>query len=1617
MKFEFHLLPHNNIHQKEETPLDWKPMYSGSSKTLNFLCRNALYLLSFCIPVFLLCFLMSRYGFAPFGENNLFILEGSEYLSVYASFVEQLHSGNFSLLAQGGMIGSEYYSTLLFYLCSPIHLFLAVFPSAISVQLLCFSVVIRIGLSGVFMSLYLTNRLSGYRFSKYDFTSLLFSLGYSLSSYMLIQYNQFMFLDCAVLFPLLVLTYEHLWKKGTSTPFILLLSCMFFSNFYLTTIAFFFLFLHLLSREKGSFFDAYNTIALYIRSGIISAGISALTLIPGFYSLYHSNFSGSIWPEFTCISDWFSLFSRFMPNNYGSYVTSHHSGSNLYCGLFVIILLFFYLFDKKINFNRKLRNILYLTALFLFTNIFSLHYIAMLFTETDSVYNCFGFILCFFVLAIASDSFYNIKDIFFITTVISFSLPITLFLFSSLYAKEYSNKNSIFTSLIFFVIYSLLLVFYRINSIQRRIYLILLMLFCTGELFINANSSFSYIKLDTTTIADLSKSISTSQYMKPLNPFTMDLEHNPEFPFCSFISGNYNQPDEYTATLFEEQNEIATALGAHEPLFTKADLHITYKISENIRCHQTEDNIFTLKVIPDTPNAKTNNNHVYLTITPDKSGKLYLYTTKLSYIGYVTAGEPVEYMMTFPTSSNIHENYWVHGAYLNEDVLSSLTSSLKCDFTLKGGSTLNTYRLNVEVPENGNLLLNLPYSKWLRIKLNGTLLEQRKGPNHTICIPITAGSHSLEIQFCYIPFYIGLLLSILSILLYIPFRKKAAIIKSSKSKLLCFMYNHLTAICTFLIPSGILLMACIYTNLAPFGVDTFFKNDGSALTIPTFYQMREQIKNGSLFYSWTVGGGSNVFYTLPAMFLNFWICFIPKDSLLSVVTILEIVKIALCGSSAYLYFTRRSIGRRMHKQDYRILLFTTGYSLCSYMLNMRGFFSWVDILLLFPLILLAMDQLMLQKKKSLYILLLTLGILINYNITLYVCIFLVFTFFTYQFTSWKDFISKGIRFALSSILSAGMCFFVLFATYMGMQVSPYSDKDSVFPTFTFYQSFFDSIRQSFALSNPVIITTSDGAINLYCGVACLLLATLFVLYAKRNRNKYLKLIFMLFIFFSSNNNMLSYIWNGFHYQTKVPNRYSFLLIFLLIDISIEVLYQLKHLTTKKLLVASTLVICTISLTCIATTVPLRSCIATFALTVVFTLLLYFAGHKKENPLLWKRLFVSVAVLELLVNTLFTFSWASFSREDDINHNRSVTKFLKAEYLGDSLLDRVAYLGPVMTNQGMVNHVNYLNQFNSFLTVDQRNLGASLGYGVSNNLLTAANNLTPISNAITGVKYMVLDEYTLCDFIDLAHYTPIATYNTRTILKNQRALPISFFVPYESYVYTAEVEDAELFCNGFVSGFLEDSELFTDCTRIGNIEWDNSDEVNNYTLTIENGVKYQNVHFEPKKSGEYYYRTHEFFYLGYLKAGQAYDFTLEVTEDAAGVAYLYHDDIFQAFFDKASKHTMEITDYSDTSLNGSITLPKDGCIYFAIPYEKGWTAYVDGEKVNIGAFNNGTMFITATEGTHEICLDFEPVGFKTGVIVSLVFTGIYLLVITSELIQKRRSKKTASPDTNPDFLET
>lgn len=82
---------------------------------------------------------------------------------------------------------------------------------------------------------------------------------------------------------------------------------------------------------------------------------------------------------------------------------------------------------------------------------------------------------------------------------------------------------------------------------------------------------------------------------------------------------------------------------------------------------------------------------------------------------------------------------------------------------------------------------------------------------------------------------------------------------------------------------------------------------------------------------------------------------------------------------------------------------------------------------------------------------------------------------------------------------------------------------------------------------------------------------------------------------------------------------------------------------------------------------------------------------------------------------------------------------------------------------------------------------------------------------------------------------------------------------------------------------------------------------------------------------------------------------------------------------------------DSLVTGTAAVSEAGVLMIAIPYEDGWSAYVDGEKVEIYKVNYGFCGIELDAGEHEIEFRFDCPGFKMGVAASLISLAITIAI--------------------------
>lgn len=90
----------------------------------------------------------------------------------------------------------------------------------------------------------------------------------------------------------------------------------------------------------------------------------------------------------------------------------------------------------------------------------------------------------------------------------------------------------------------------------------------------------------------------------------------------------------------------------------------------------------------------------------------------------------------------------------------------------------------------------------------------------------------------------------------------------------------------------------------------------------------------------------------------------------------------------------------------------------------------------------------------------------------------------------------------------------------------------------------------------------------------------------------------------------------------------------------------------------------------------------------------------------------------------------------------------------------------------------------------------------------------------------------------------------------------------------------------------------------------------------------------------------------------------------------------------------------------ISLDEPKLVFFSVPYDKGFTAYVNGKQTEIECVSNGMMAVKVEAGNDTVIrFDYEVYGFKTGVIISVVGGVMFIAYIAlAKGVFKKKERK-------------
>lgn len=843
-----------------------------------------------------------------------------------------------------------------------------------------------------------------------------------------------------------------------------------------------------------------------------------------------------------------------------------------------------------------------------------------------------------------------------------------------------------------------------------------------------------------------------------------------------------------------------------------------------------------------------------------------------------------------------------------------------------------------------------------------------------------------------------------------------------------FFKTYWTYFVSFIIP--IIIMIGVYLSQG-----IYWNSDTSPLLGDGFHQyvifdiaLRNILHgNGSLFYTFTSGLGLN-FYALSSYYLGSFLSplvyFFDLTNMPDAVYLTTLLKFGLIGLSTYFSLNKlfQSIPNPLK------LALSTSYALMSFTVSQLEIKTWLDVFILIPLIITGLQILITKKKFLLYFTSLSILFIQNYYFGYMTALFLIFWYLCQISWDFKTRKSSFLDFIITSVLAGMASLILILPTLFDLQT--HGEKLTEVTKFQTESSWYlDLFAKQFIGSFD---TTKYGAIPMiFVGLLPFILTILF--FTMKSIKFHVKLIYAIFFAFliaSFYIEALDLFWQGMHTPNMFLHRYAWIFSTLLIYTAAEVLNRLKKIKVWNFLASIFLVV-----TGFLATIYLKShysfltdlnILLTLEFLVVYSLLLLAVIKKFISVNLFAILISLFIMVEMSLNASSQMDgiakeWGFVSRSA---YNRDIPAMESfSTYIGNQFT-RTEKLEIHTGNDSMKFNYNGISQFSSVRNRSASSTLDKLGFkssGTNLNLRYANNSI--LADSLFGIQYNISDSP-----IDKYGFKDIYQKDNLTLYENQFSLPIAFAsqsvyndVKFNEHTLDNQASFLNQLANVNFDYFspipYEKTENTDDLISVTSSS--NEDAAIQYQIEVpENSqvyLSFTNLHFSNDKqkkvdilvNGEKKIFTTDnafsFFNLGYTKEKKTFNIHVSFPGNSqvsfeSPTFYRLDTQTLTEAIQKIKEQPVTVST-SKNKVFATYDVQQDTSIFFTIPYDKGWSAYQDGKKIEIKQAQTGFMKVDVPKGKGTITLSFIPNGFITGAICFL--TSLLLFVIYNH---RRKSSK-------------
>ena len=598
------------------------------------------------------------------------------------------------------------------------------------------------------------------------------------------------------------------------------------------------------------------------------------------------------------------------------------------------------------------------------------------------------------------------------------------------------------------------------------------------------------------------------------------------------------------------------------------------------------------------------------------------------------------------------------------------------------------------------------------------------------------------------------------------------------------------------------------------------------------------------------------------------------------------------------------------------------------------------------------------------------------------------------------------------------------------------------------------------MSGGLTHSFKEGLPNLYCGVGTIILAFLFLTAKEvKLRDKLCSVALLLFFALSFIIRQLDYIWHGFHFTNMIPYRFSFLFSFVMLYMAYRAWLMRDNFKLWQFAIAGALALGIMMCSNERTDFVFLSFNLAFLLLYLGVFVYVLVERRLPAPeeeeidpeVLEKRrsnrsrqatwILTALMGFELVLNLVnfgvrFPATTVTNYPSGTVNSQSMFDYLDEREQIADFFRTEVTHAQTL--NDGALNGYNGISTFTSSANVRVTEFMKALGYGAKDTYNRYCfEESSPVSNLFLNLRYMVERDGNV---EENRYFDTLVNFGNVYLQENNAYLPLGFLAENTLAEFSSEVtgnrfyiqNDLFKLATGLDEGvwtFLDSNALkitsdgitigtqatsgystYTGGTGTGTLRYTYTVDREGF-MCLDMMMSARNKYYVFKNGTQLYSESislPQMIAVCDVVPGDEIEIAVTCKANESGTVYIRNaildDEVFRKGYNILNASTLNLTDFSNTRVEGTIKCNRDGLLYTSIPYDGNWVALVDGEEAEIVLIGDAMMGLKLPEGTHNITFRYRNKAFNLGLTVSLLCAAAFVgLVILSKTYGRRKGK--------------